>query len=194
MTEPFYNLAKIMINIDADHNSSTGYFTNNIGSEYGINFFDKFIFDDTNFPVVDTLSLYALGVIPLPTITSNEFEIAINRSFFSDTISISISDNVGNDYMPDNGSVFTYIFDNCSSPTTTVVNFFKNDPINLRLMTYNVFSNGLINNSRVDEHRRIFASANADIITYQECGNTTYNDVLGFLNTNPVYYPYIYLI
>ncbi len=192
LTEPFYNPAKIMVNIDADNNASTGYFTNNIGSEYGINFFDKFIFDDTNFPIVDTLSLYTLGVIPLPTITSNQFEIAINRSFFSDTISISISDNVGNDYMPDNGSVFTYIFDNCSSPTATVVDFFKNDPTNLRLMTYNVFSNGLINNNRVDEHRRILASANADIITYQECGNTTYNDVLGFLNTNPVYYPYIY--
>ena len=59
-------------------------------------------------------------------------------------------------------------------------------------MNYNVWSNGLINNNRVDEHRRIFESVNADIITYQECGNTTYNDVLSFLNTNPTYYPYIY--
>ena len=59
-------------------------------------------------------------------------------------------------------------------------------------MTYNVKSNGLISNNRIDEHRRIFASANADIITYQECGNTTYNDVLGFLNTSLTYYPYIY--
>ena len=192
LTDQFYNPAELMINIDADNNSFTGYYTNNIGSEYGINFFDKFIFDDTNFPIVDTLSLYALDIIPLPTITSDEFEIAINRSFFSDTISISISDNVGNDYMPDNGSVFTYIFNNCSSPTTSVVDFLKNDSHNLRVMTYNVFSNGLISNNRIDEHRRIFASANADIITYQECGNTTYNDVLGFLNTNPGYYPYIY--
>ena len=37
-------------------------------------------------------------------------------------------------------------------------------------MTYNVFNNGLINNNRIDEHRRIFSSVNADIITYQECG------------------------
>ena len=68
----------------------------------------------------------------------------------------------------------------------------KNDPKNLRVMTYNVWSNGLVSNNRVDEHRRIFASANADIITYQECGNTTVNDVLSFLNTSPIYYPYIY--
>ena len=192
LTEQFYNPAKVFINIDVDNNSSTGYYTNNIGSEYGINFFDKFIFDDSNYPVVDTLSLYALDVIPLPTITSDEFEISISRSLFTDTISISIREEVGNDFMPDNGSVFTYIFDNCSFPTTSALDFPKNDANNLRLMTYNVLSNGLISNNRVDEHRRIFASVTADIITYQECGNTNYNDVLSFLDTGAAYYPYIY--
>tara|TARA_B100001250_G_scaffold334074_1_gene299866 strand:- start:5821 stop:7791 length:1971 start_codon:yes stop_codon:yes gene_type:complete len=192
LTEPFYNPSKLMINIDADNNPSTGFATNNIGSEYGIHFFERFIFDDTNPNLVDTLSLYDLDVIPLPTITSDKFEIAINRSLFSDTISISIREFIGNDFMPDNGDVFTYIFDNCSSPTTTSVDFLKNDSNNLRLMTYNVWSNGLISNNRVDEHRRIFESANADIITYQECGNTNYNDVLSFLNTSSIYYPYIY--
>ena len=192
LTESFYNAAEIMLNIDADNNSSTGFYTNNIGSEYGINFFDKFIFDDTNFPIVDTLSLYNLDIIPLPTITSDEFEIAIDRFLFSDTIAISIKEKVGNDIMPDNGLLFTYIFDNTFIPVIPVVDFVKNDSNNLRLMTYNVWSNGLINNNRIDEHRRIFASVNADIITYQECGNTTYNDVLNFLNLNPISYPYIY--
>ena len=193
LTEQFYNPAELMINIDADNNINSGYLTNNIGSEYGINFFSKFIFDDTNFPIVDTLSLYHLDIIPLPTYSSDEFEIAISRSVFSDTICVSIKESIGNDKMPDNGSVFMYVFDNCSSSTTpNTIDFVKNDPNNLRLMTYNVFSNGLINNNRVDEHRRIFASANADIITFQECGNTSYNDVLGFLNTSPIYYPYIY--
>ena len=192
LTEQFYNPAEISINIDADNNSSTGYYTNNIGSEYGIKIFDKFIFDDTNFPVVDTLSLYDLDVIPLPTYSSDEFEIAINKSFFSDTICISIRETVGNDFMPDNGSVFTYIFEDCSSPIALSVDFLKNDPKNLRLMTYNVWSNGLVSNNRIDEHRRIFSSANADIITFQECGSTTYSDVLSFLNTSSTYYPYIY--
>ena len=32
LTEQFYNPAEVMINIDADNNSSTGYSTNNIGS------------------------------------------------------------------------------------------------------------------------------------------------------------------
>ncbi|MDC0202078.1 hypothetical protein OAJ56_02420, partial [Flavobacteriales bacterium] len=160
LTEQFYNPAEVFINIDADNNSSTGFSTNNIGSEYGINFFDKFIFDDTDPNLVDTLSLYDLDVIPLPTYSSHEFEIAINRSLFSDTICISIREKIGNDFMPDNGSIFTYIFNNCSSPTTTSIDFSRNDPNNLRLMTYNVLSNGLINNNRVDEHRRIFAIAN----------------------------------
>ena len=192
LTEQFFNPAEVMINIDADNNMSTGYSTNNIGSEYGINFFDKFIFDDSDSNLVDTLSLYDLDIIPLPTYSSDEFEIAINRSFFSDTICISIREKIGNDFMPDNGSIFTYIFDTCSSPLKTVIDFLKNDPNNLRIMTYNTWNNGLISNTRLDEHRRIFASVNADIITYQECKSTHYNDVLSFLNTSSVIYPYIY--
>ena len=192
LTEQFYNPAEVLINIDADNNVSTGYFVNNIGSEFGINFIDRFIFDDSDPNFVDTLSFYELDVIPLPTYSSDEFEIAISRTLLSDTICISIREKIGNDFMPDNGSIFTYIFNNCSSPPLTSVNFSKNDPVNLRLMTYNVLSNGLINNSRSDAHRRIFSSVNADIITYQECGNTNYNDVLSFLNTSSVNYPYIY--
>jgi len=192
LTEPYVNPAELFIYLDSDNNYSTGYSTNNIGSEYGINFFGKFIFDDSNENFVDTLSFYDLDVIPLPTITSDEFEIAINRSLFSDTIAISIKESIGNDKMPDSGEVFTYAFDNSIPPSVQSTDFSKNEPTHVRLMTYNVWSNGLINNNRVDEHRRIFASANADIITFQECGNTTYNDVLGFLNTSSIYYPYIY--
>jgi len=192
LTEPYFNPGELFVYIDADNDNSTGYSTNNIGSEYGINFFDKFIFDDSNTNFVDTLSFYDLDVIPLPTITSDEFEIAINRSLFSNIIAISIKESIGNDKMPDSGEVFTYAFDNSIPPTVQSTDFSKNEPTHVRLMTYNVWSDGLINNNRVDEHRRIFASANADIITFQECGNTDYNDVLGFLNTSSIYYPYIY--
>ncbi|MBF90453.1 MAG: hypothetical protein CMP75_01660 [Flavobacteriales bacterium] len=193
LTEDYLNPSKLMINIDADNNPSTGYFTNNIGSEYGINFFDKLIFDDTNFPLVDTLSLYDLNIIPLPTYTSNQFEIAIDRSLFSETIAISIKETISNDKMPDNGDIFNYSFDEvCYEETAQFVGFEKTDSLYLRLFNYNVLSNGLKNNNRIDEHRRIFESVGADIITYQECGNTTYNDVLNFLNTSQIYYPYIY--
>ena len=192
LTEDFFNPAELMINIDADNNSSTGYSTNNIGSEYGINFYNKFIFDDIDYPNVDTLSLYDLDVIPLPTYSSDEFEIAINRSSFSETISISIKESLSNDKMPDGGDVFSYVFHDVCSESNSVIDFSRNDSMYLRLLNYNVWSNGLINNNRVDEHRRILESVNADIITYQECGNTTYNDVLSFLNTSSIYYPYIY--
>jgi len=196
LTEQSFNSAEVMINIDADNNASTGYSTNNIGSEYGIDFFNRLIFDDTNPNMTVTLSLYDLGIIPLPTITSNEFEIAINRSLFSDTIAISIRDFIGNDFMPDNGSIFTYIFNNCSTPTTATIDFSKNDSSYLRLMTYNMLVSGLIDPNRVAEHRRIFASANPDIVTFQECGNPaiTVNDILGFLNPINISYPYIYII
>ena len=192
LTEPYLNPAKLFIYIDADYDNTTGYNTNYIGSEYGINFFDKFIFDDSNENFVDTLSFYDLNIIPLPTITSDEFEIAINRSLFSDTIAISIKESIGSDEMPDGGEIFTYAFDNSISPNIQTINFSKNEPNHIRLMTYNVLSDGLKNNNRIDEHRRIFTSSNADIITFQECGNTDYNDVLEFLESSSEYYPYIY--
>ena len=125
LTEEYLNPSELMIHIDADNDQSTGFSINNIGSEYGINFFNRFIFDDTNPNIVDTLSLYDLDVIPLPTYTSDEFEIAINRSLFSDTISISIKENLGNDKMPDGGDVFNYVFDNCSMPTNSSIDFLK---------------------------------------------------------------------
>ena len=74
---------------------------------------------------------------------------------------------IGNDFMPDNGSIFTYIFNNCSTPNQHLLIFSKNDPNNLRLMTYNVLSNGLINNSRLDVIEEYFLALMFDIITYQ---------------------------
>ena len=68
-------------------------------------------------------SFYELDVVPLPTYSSDEFEIAISRTLLSDTICISVREKIGNDFIPDNGSIFTYIFNNCSAPTTTSVNF-----------------------------------------------------------------------
>ena len=94
--------------------------------------------------------------------------------------------------MPNSGEIFIYTFDNSISSDVQVIDYVKNEPTNLRIMTYNVFSNGLKNNNRIDEHRRIFASSNADIITLQECGDTDYNDVLEFLNTSYENYPFIY--
>ena len=44
-----------MINIDLITMYPRVFMLNNIGSEYGINFYDKFIFDDSDPNFVDTL-------------------------------------------------------------------------------------------------------------------------------------------
>ena len=92
--------------------------------------------------------------------------------------------------MPDNGSVFTYIFDNSSFSNNTI-DLLKHDNTDLRIMTYNVWNNGLKSNSRKDEHQRIFEVIDADIITYQECGSTNYSDIVAFLDSNYISHPYI---
>lgn len=190
LTEESFNPAELIINIDADNDISTGFQVNNIGSEYGINFLDKLIYDDTNNNPVSS-SLYELGVIPLPTYTSDEFEIAIDRELFSNTISISIKESIGNDFMPDNGDVFTYTFDDCSEFDNPNTDFSKNDSLHLRLMTYNVLNNGLIGNNS-DRFERIVQSVMPDIITFNECGNTSTNDIEDFLTSIGINNSYIY--
>ena len=188
LTEQFYNPSEIIINIDADNNVSTGFFVNNIGSEYGINFFDRFIF---GFLILISLTLFFLRIrcYSTPTYSSDESE-SYCRALLSDTICVSIREKIGETCQI--MDLFLVIFLTIVlPPITTSVNF-KNDVNNLRLMTYNVLSNDLINSNRIESHRRIFESVNADIVTYQECGNTNYNDVLNFLNTILINYPYIY--
>ena len=61
-------LASIRIFLDIDNDSNTGYPTSNvIGSEYGIDFQERQIYNDVDFPEFYMMSLYSLEVTGMPT-------------------------------------------------------------------------------------------------------------------------------
>ncbi|MCF6184060.1 MAG: hypothetical protein L3J56_05455, partial [Bacteroidales bacterium] len=106
------------------------------------------------------------------------FEIAVDRNavpdgvnqlFTSETIKICFKDNAsGGDYMPDEGTTFSYTFDNTPVEAYNYIDFEKNNSDDIRLMTYNTLKDGLISsdNQRVAAFQRIITAVNPDIIIF----------------------------
>ena len=75
--ESVYNT---VIYIDTDNNNKTGYVPNynsNIGSELAVFLNQRYVWYNATDPNVQ-ISLYDIGLFSAPTVTSNEFEIAID--------------------------------------------------------------------------------------------------------------------
>ncbi len=170
----------LFLEIDADNNSNTGNQVNNIGAELEIEFGWKGFYFYHN-SEKNTISLYDIGFISLPTITADTFEIAIDRHAVPDGINQLFTSNTikicfkSDDYMPDEGTVFSYTFDDTPVDDYNYVSFEKNNDSNIRLMTYNTLYDGLISsdNQRVSAFQHIITAVNPDIITFNECWNTT---------------------
>ncbi len=184
----------LYLEIDGDNNASTGYYVNGIGAELDINFGTKtFYFNPTSGTV--KISPSDIGFIALPTVTSDTFEIAIDRNavpdginklFTSETIKICFKDDAsGGDYMPDEGTSFSYTFDETPVEAYNYIDFEKNNSGDIRLMTYNTLKDGLISsdNQRVAAFQRIITAVNPDIITFNECWNTTQYQAKNILDT-----------
>ena len=172
----------LFLEIDADNNAATGYSVNGIGAELGVNFGTKtFYFNPTSGSV--QVSPYDIGFIALPTTTSDTFEIMIERHtlpdgihqlFTGNTIKLCFKDNnTGGDYMPDLGTTFSYTFDETPVVVYDKITLNKTNASDIRLMTYNTLQDGLIDNARVGSFQHIITAVNPDIITFNECWNTT---------------------
>ena len=123
----------------------------------------------------------------LPSITSDEFEIAIGRhpfgeSIFSDTIAIIIKENYSNDFIPNAGEALTFIFDDSYYEPVELIEINKENPELLRVMAYNTLNNGLKNNNRIDNFVRIISAVNPQIIGFNETGQTSEQDVYDVLD------------
>ena len=188
LLDDFENPSEIIIQIDADNNSDTGYSVSDIGSEYGIRCLEKFVYDNT-YPGdnIEPLSFVQFRV--LPSITSDEFEIAIGRypfgeSIFNDTIAIVIKENHSNDFIPNEGEILTFTFNDIYHEPVELMEINKEDPELLRVMAYNTLGNGLKDNNRIDRFVRIIDTINPQIIGFNETGQTSEQDVYDVLDTS----------
>ncbi len=180
----------LMLYIDADNDPNTGYnIQNGYGSELGINFKDRMAHFNVN--PYSQVSFSDIQMRPAPTVTSNEFEIAIGRNvlpdginplFPSPTIRILFKDEISGDSMPNNNTIFYYTFD--ETPVTPLVptNLTKDDPNFIRIVAYNTLFNGLEDPNRLDNFENIISILNPDIIGFSECGDTNIVYVKGLLD------------
>ena len=186
--DDFENPSEIIIQIDADNNPDTGYYVQGIGSEYGIRCLEKYVYDNT-YSGNNTEPLSFVQFRALPSITSDEFEIAIGRHpssepIFNDTIAIVIKEHHSNDFIPNEGEILTFTFDDTYHEPVELIEINKEDPELLRVMAYNTLQNGLKDNNRIDRFIRIINAINPQIIGFNETGQTSEQDVYDVLDAS----------
>ncbi|MEN8194542.1 MAG: T9SS type A sorting domain-containing protein [Bacteroidota bacterium] len=171
---------RLMLYIDADNDPNTGFqIQDGYGSELGIDFRDRTV--HYNVSPYSQVGFSDIQMRPAPTITSNEFEIAIGRDvvpnginplFPSNTIRILFKELNAGDNMPNTGEVFYYTFDDTPVMPLTLTDLDKEQPNYIRIVAYNTLVNGLKDPYRVDNFENIIKVLNPDIIGFSECGNT----------------------
>lgn len=186
---PFLKLLEdnqIAVFIDGDNNSSTGYQINGIGAELRFNFGDR---NGFNYYTNNSITHSGIQFRGLPTVTDTTYEIAIGRQHIppasgTGTIKIFFIDNSTNgDWMPNNGEVFEYTFDETPTEPLIPIELSREDTSLLRVMNWNALNDGLLDPNREQNFARVLQVINPDIIAFNEMWNSTTSQIQSKLNT-----------
>ncbi|WP_296386342.1 T9SS type A sorting domain-containing protein [Winogradskyella sp.] len=174
-------LHELGIFIDTDNNTSTGFdIQQGYGSELGILFTE--LFAHYNVTPYSQVGFTNIKLRAAPTVTSDEFEIAIGRHvipdginplFSSSTIKILLKNDSNFDKIPNVGSVFSYTFDETPVTPYTPIDINKSDGSHIRILAYNTLLNGLLDLNRVDNFENIIKILNPDIVGFIESASTS---------------------
>lgn len=177
--------------IDGDNNQLTGKSINGIGAELELRLGDRdgiFYFGNSQW----YHDLSDVKFHSLPTFGGKVFEIAIGRSvkpngstnlFTGNKIRLYFQNGTAGDKMPNTGQTFTYTFSSNPSPVYQPIDLQRLSPDHLRLMTWNVLSDGLLDIVRKPHFQRVLVAIQPDIVTFNECWNMTAAQAVTFMNT-----------
>jgi len=177
--------------IDTDNDENTGFSIQpGFGSELGILFKERFAYLNIN-GGSQTINFENFGLRPSPTITSNEFEIAIDRNaipngvdnlFGNNTIRLFWQNDANGDRLPNTGNFVYYTFDETPVSQYIPVEINKEQSEFIRVCSYNTLFNGLGDADRLPHFEKIVKAINPDIITFQE-NSTSYIEIKNFMDT-----------
>lgn len=169
----------IRLHIDADNDASTGHLVQSgFGSELSINFQNRDAYFNKGQYSLVKLSSFSFRASP--TITGNEFELAISRSampkdsnalFSSSSIKVLFENVANGDKLPNLGNDFIYIFDSSAVTPYNLVDLSKTDSTDIRVVVYNTLFNGLGDAARRPHFQSILQALNPDIIGFSETGS-----------------------
>lgn len=168
--------------IDADNDTTTGYYINGIGAELDWLFGDRL----GSYYIMDgIIDIYQndLTLRMAPTITNHEFEICISRNSNVLTMDgtqvlvegkVILTDTGPNaDQIPDeNGGISFSIGEDYIMPPTPIT-FDKRDETDIRLVTHNVWNSSLLDPNYEVYFQRIYQALDPDIVALQEMYENT---------------------
>jgi len=170
--------SEILLLIDSDNNSETGLSENGLGVELVWNFGERYGSFYSSSGQATSFIQGELGVISAPTVSGEEFEIAINlsarindrRVFDNDSIRIELKNNTsGGDRCPDSNGYLFELIENSATPELLPIE--KENPLALRFMTWNVLWDGII--ERSESFGRIAQAIKPDMVVFEEVWETT---------------------
>jgi len=181
----------IRLYLDTDHDESTGHpIQSGFGAELSISFSTrsaKYFRDATV-----NVELSDISFRTSPTVTSEEFELAIRRDalpdgehplFPSASIKVLLHNKLNQDTLPSEGLEFSYTFDERPVPAPQPVDLVKTDGSHIRMLAYNTKNDGLKDPELVPHFENILKVLNPDIIGFSECYNTDPGYVKGLLDS-----------
>lgn len=181
------NNNNLKLYLDTDDDATTGNSVNGIGSDFQWNFAERRGYSeiDPGSPVYHN----QIDFTALPTVTSDTFEIRIDRYatikgeplFPSETIGLVLKDGLSGDMAPDRDESFGYSFLNIEN-TFQPSNLHRSDAVDLRLMSFNVLHDGIIKPERRPYFRRIIRAASPDVVVLNECWDATPSQIIEIFN------------
>lgn len=170
------DLNNISLYLDTDEDPNTGLSINGIGAELVYNFGNRAgIFYESG--SLFEVSHIDIGLVSAPTVTSDRFEIAIKRNttisgtpiFPSNNLKIVFKDDIPNgDFIPSVNEEIEYTFSTENLAPLPDYSLQKLPEADLRIISYNVLSDGLFDQSRIPSFARIFQATQPDLIGFQE--------------------------
>ncbi len=173
--------AEMQLFLDSDNDPSTGLSINGIGAEYLLDFRDRRVIKYNSNSDYDIISFYDIGYAHLPTVTSEEFEIMLDRIFANqvvvgNTVSFYLKEDIGGDET----EVITYTLGN-DMDAFVPISMERPDMDHFRLMTYNTLQDGLLDNNQINPLVRKIVAMNPDILHLNEVYDTPSNYVKNLL-------------
>lgn len=166
--------------VDTDGDPTSGKYVNGIGADLIYEFGKR---HGVFFSETDTIHIShsAIGLVTFPTVTSNQFEIAIKRSSMPDNRTqlfrgkgirlLIMEETVGGDVLPDKPGGVKYMFREKVPRQKAPVSIKKRDPGSIRVMTNNALSDGMFKPGQFAAISKIIRAVQPEIVTFQEIYN-----------------------
>jgi hypothetical protein len=173
---------EVALFLDTDDNPSTGISVEGIGAELEWNFGNRngfFAANGSTYPIFHD----DIGVVTAPTITSDDFEIALRRDaqpvgqiplFSGQDIRIVFKNQVsGGDVLPNASGGVSYTFSNTPLTPLGAIPIAQKNSNTIRFLSYNVLNDGLFDPPRVPYFTRLLQAIQPAIIGFVEIYNHT---------------------